>query len=173
MANELDYTKPGGSVAAVTSNTVARPADTTAYASGDLVANSTTAGSVTPLTWTDAADRPGGGVSVAGVRIRKSGTTTTNASFRVHLFSSAPAVANGDNAAIVPTLMAAYLGYVDVTVGLACSDGAVGLGQPTAPVPLVLGSGKAAYGLVEARGAYTPASAETFSVDLLLVRATR
>jgi hypothetical protein len=34
------------------SATFTRPSDTTAYASGDLVANSTTAGSVTPLTLT-------------------------------------------------------------------------------------------------------------------------
>ena len=38
-------------IADIVTATLTRPADTTAYASGDLVANSTTAGSVTPLTF--------------------------------------------------------------------------------------------------------------------------
>ena len=41
----------------LTSNVITRPADTTAYASGDLVANSTTAGSVTTDSAETSADR--------------------------------------------------------------------------------------------------------------------
>jgi hypothetical protein len=92
-----------------------RPSDTTAYASGDLVANSTTAGSVVPMSF------PAWSTSQA----------------------------------------ASYLGSVDVTVDKAFTDGAAGL----ATVEINCG-GPNLYGLLEARGAYTPTSAGVFNVTL-------
>ena len=50
-----------------------RPADTTAYASGDLVANSTTAGSVIPMTFVIRPENRGSMIRRA--RIKKSGTS--------------------------------------------------------------------------------------------------
>lgn len=147
-----------------------RPADTTAYASGDLVANSTTAGSVTPLDFTPMGKTSNGSSIVRRVKLQKSGTSTANASFRVHLYSSSPTCTNGDNGAWLTTGAAGYAGSFDVTVDRAFSDGAVGFGVP------VVGSEVLArlntlsiYGLVEARGAYTPTSAEVFTlyVDML------
>jgi hypothetical protein len=135
-----------------------RPADTTAYASGDLVANSTTAGSVVPLSYA-----VGGGVfQIRRVRIFKSGTSTTNAAFRVHLYTASMTAANGDNAAWSTNRAANYLGSVDVTVDKAFTDGAAGVAtvEANCAVPGTL------YALIEARGAYTPASAEVFNVVL-------
>lgn len=144
----------------------ARPADTTAYAVGDLVANSTTAGSVVPLQL-----QLGTGVSASlrRVRLRKSSTSIANAQFRVHLFRAAPVSAAGDNAAISMTGVASYLGSIDVTMGQAFTDGAYGDGQFGVAIEQLLRLGAAEdsiYALLEARAAYAPANAETFTLQL-------
>jgi len=143
-----------------------RPADTTAYASNDLVANSTTAGSVTPLVF-DAPDGTSWSQFVAA-RIEMSDKTTTNAAFDLHLFEISPTVANGDNGAFSIAAAGAavgWLGKVSVTVnGLAgATTGKTGIAAATA----IPGSAKARiYGLLVATAAYTPASAEVFTVTL-------
>ena len=153
----------------LTSNTITRPADTTAYASGDLVANSTTAGSVTPFSFTNAVRFPGGSVRVERCRIQKSGSSTTNASFRVHIYSGTPAsIANGDNGAW-STSIAGYIGAFDVTLDRAFTNGAEGAGLTLTSTPMTcktVGSAITLYALIEARGVYTPASAETFTILL-------
>lgn len=147
-----------------------RPADTTAYAIGDLVANSTTAGSVVPL------DLPvsrtdSGSVSIERVKLRKSGVSTTNASFRVHLFSAAPTPTVGDNAAFGTSGSNSYLGSTDVVVSQAFSDGACGFSDANfKSISVRLEAGYSVYGLVEARAAYVPVSAESFTVTLLAVQ---
>jgi hypothetical protein len=71
---------------AVASASFTRPADTTAYASGDLVANSTTAGSVVAMTLSvgTAAGMP---ARIRRVRLMGDKADATNFNFRVHLFS--------------------------------------------------------------------------------------
>jgi hypothetical protein len=147
----------------VSAPTFTRPADTTAYASGDLVANSTTAGSVVPLAFT-ASQVANSSHQVRRVRIVKSGTSVTNASFRLHLYNASPTPANGDNGAWSTSQAANYLGAIDVTVDKAFTDGAAG--QATTEI----NARGTVYGLLEARGAYTPASAETFTVRLELMQ---
>ena len=152
----------------ISGSTVTRPSDTNVYASGDLVANSTTAGSVTPITFASAVLAAGGCVRVERARIFKSGTSTTNASFRLHLFSATPStIANGDNAAFL-TARTGYVGALDVTIDRAFSDGAHGAGVSLtgSPMTITIASGTTLYGLLEARGAYTPASAETINAVL-------
>jgi hypothetical protein len=134
-----------------------RPSDTTAYASGDLVANSTTAGSVVPLSFPVAP----GGRQIRRVRIQTSSTNVTNAAFRLHLYGASPVPANGDNGAWSTSKAADYLGSIDVTVDKAFTDGAVG----TATGEINFG-GPTLFGLIEARGAYTPTSAGVFNVSL-------
>jgi len=146
-----------------------RPADTTAYASGDLVANSTTAGSVVPMTLTLGNISATAQFRLTRVRISKSGTTATNASFRLHLYqSTSPTVANGDNGAWSTDQAANYLGPVDVTSMFAFTDGCTGVGAATAGSEFLIrtASKGVVYGLLEARAAYTPASAEVFTVTL-------
>ena len=147
-----------------------RPADTTAYASGDIVANSTTAGSVVPLNFPNCSVGIGRAMQIRRVRIIKSGTGVSNASFRLHLFNVLPTVGSGDNAAIsISTGAAMYLGQVDVTVGQAFGDGAAGTATTEVNCHPVGGASNL-YGLLEARGAYTPASAEVFTVKLEIVQ---
>jgi hypothetical protein len=150
-----------------------RPADTTAYASGDLVANSTTAGSVVPLEFTVAGSDRGdqSSVFVTRIRVRKSGTSITNATFRVHLYYSAPVPANGDNAAWSTSKAADYIGSADVVVTQAFTDGSVGSLVPVGDYfNVILNGDRKIYAVLEARGAYTPASAEVFTVSLDMIK---
>jgi hypothetical protein len=118
---------PKGSSASFT-----RPADTTAYASGDLVANSTTVGSVVPLTFARVTKGSGQSSQIRRIGITKTGTSITNTTVRVHLFSVLPTLAtNGDNGAItIATGAAGYLGQVDVVINQAFTDGATPAGWP-------------------------------------------
>lgn len=76
-----------------------RPADTTAYAANDLVANSTVAANVVIPNWGLSHIR--GGVRIIGARLVKSGPVVTNAQFRLFLFGSDPSpLTNGDNASV-------------------------------------------------------------------------
>lgn len=142
-----------------------RPADTNTYAFGDLVANSVTAGSVVaPSTGNiaRAVDQPG---TILRARLFTSGTSLTLAIFRLHLYNQVPTPSNGDNNAWL-TNIAGYQGCMDLTVDKAFTDGANGIGGPQIGygqsfVP-VSGAQNLFY-LIEARGAYTPTSGETFT----------
>lgn len=137
-----------------------RPNDVTAYASGDLVANSTTAGNVVAPNVQTART-----ILIRRGRLRKSAAALANASFRVHLYAAAPTPANGDNGAYSTNKAADYLGAIDIVIDRAFSDGAVGTGVPVAgsEIAAVLGADKRLYWLIEARAAYTPAAQEVFT----------
>lgn len=102
------------------------------YSVGDLIANSTTAGSVAHPTLT-VARVPGGSWMLRRLRVRKV-STATGGSIRVHVFRSAPVVSTtGDNgvlASVVAGRAAERLGSFDVTFDQAWSDGAEGVGVP-------------------------------------------
>lgn len=162
----------GLTVTQAASSTITRPADTTAYASGDLVANSTTAGSVTNLQFTTLARISGGSGVIVGAQIQKSTATATNAAFRLHLFNTAPTYTSaGDNSAISTVVVASakgYLGYIDITAMVGFSDVCWGSGAPDnsrGGIPYVA-TAQIIYGLLEARGAYTPGNAEVFTVTV-------
>jgi hypothetical protein len=147
------------------SQTFTRPGDTTAYAAGDQVANSTTAGSVTPMTFTVGGTAIGSEFILERVKLAKSTVSTTNAAFRVHLWSASPTVAGGDNAAMSTSGTATYLGYYDVTMSKAFTDGAAGFGT-VADNAMVLTASQYIYALIEAQAAYSPGNAETFTLSI-------
>ena len=154
--------------AVVTAASFTRPANTTSYAFGQLVANSATAASVTPvaITAAKAVNTPG---VILRCRLQKTGTGLTNAIFRLHLYNTLPAVTNGDGAAWLSSQSAGYIGSMDVTVDKAMSDGAIGIGIATTGAGLcfVPATGtQTIYGLLEARAAYTPVSGESFTVTV-------
>lgn len=178
LADFATLSSPAQTVAAnfafVQSGSFSRPADTNPYASGDLVANSTTAGSVTPISITNAVRASGGFSRCDRIRLRKSGTSTTNATFRVHLYSASPSVTNGDNGAWL-TSMANYIGAFDVTIDRVFTDGSAGAGIPQngQSMEFTIPSGTTLFALIEARpptGTYTPANGETFTVVAELYR---
>jgi hypothetical protein len=146
----------------LTAATITRPGDTTTYASGDLIANSTTAGSVVAPTFT--LPSFGRELLIPRVKITKSAGPVANGSFRAHFFSGTVTVTtNGDNAAFTPTSMALYIGYIDVTMvsplggwGWATDSGA--------PAWVPSASSDALNVLLEARAAYVPTNAEVFTI---------
>lgn len=146
----------------------ARPGDTTPYAAGDLVANNTTAGSVTPMQFAVAREAGGSGM-IRRARLRKSGTGVSGANFRLHLYRLAPTCQNGDNGAWLTNRAMDYLGAFDITCDRVFTDGAAGSGVPLtgSEINFDLPDGVSiVFGLLEARGAYTPATAEQFNVEL-------
>lgn len=159
---------PGTTV--MTAAAFTRPADTTAYASGDLVANSTTAGSVAPITVPLGAGPAQKGM-IRRVSLVKSNTSATNAAFRVHFYTAAGTItfANGDNGAWSTDRAANYLGYCDIAAMQAFTDGCSGQAAPAVgyEINFRLGASVAqVYAVLEARGAYTPASGETFTLSV-------
>jgi hypothetical protein len=146
-----------------------RPNDTTAYAVGDLVANSTTAGAVVPLKIDlgNIAAVGHGMTRITRARLTKSGTSPTNANFRIHLYEALPVAQNGDNGAWSTDHAANWLGNIDVTAMLAFTDGCTGTGSATAGSELFLrlASGSI-FALIEAKAAYVPVANETFTLTL-------
>jgi hypothetical protein len=172
-AGESHIGSVGGHVARI-SATFTRPSDTNAYAAGDLVANNTVANSVTPMTFALSRATGMGGI-IRRLRMRKTGATITNASFRLHLYSISPtqdggAGANtGDNAVWSTNQAATYVGSMDVTCDRAFTDGASGNGVPNTGSEIIF-TADTYYGLLEARAGYSPASAEQLTLMLEVIQ---
>ncbi len=148
--------------------TFTRPNNATAYASGQLIANNTTPGSVVPLSF--AVERAAGlGAMIRRVRFRKSQALLTNAMFRLHLYNSSPTVSNGDGGAWLTNNVAGYLGSIDVVCDRSFTDGASGVGIPNigSEIGVVTGT---VFGLIEARAAYACTNNEVFTINLEMVR---
>jgi hypothetical protein len=155
----------------VDSATQQRPNDTTAYTANDAVADSTTAGSVTPFSWalSDTNDAP---VLIRSATITTNGTAAGTASvvFRLHLFRASPTAVAGDNAAwAYPAIASGYLGSLSGT-SLLCSDGSVAILYPDGNGQDILArpvsGGKTIYGLLQTLTAFTPAAQATKTITL-------
>lgn len=160
-----------GGLTKIFSANFTRPADTTQYASGDLVANSTTAASVAALSFSVARITGGTGL-IRRAKIVKSDADATGATFRLHFFDADPcstAPTNGDNGAL--SLSASvdedmYMGSIDIDLSALpdiFAGGNVGWGAPTEGQEIAFNV-DTVYCLIEARGTYTPASSEVFDV---------
>lgn len=157
------------------SATFTRPADTNAYALGDLIANSVTAGSVIPMAFTLGNSFPMGQFRLTRARLVKSGTTPpiANTSIRIHIYqgATAPTVTNGDNGAWLTAGAANWLGNVDITSMLAFSDGCAGTGSCPAGSEMLIrtNTGDQLFALLQTQGStgtYTPVSGEVFTLTL-------
>ena len=162
----------------------ARPANTTAYAAGDAIASTTVAGDVTPLQWT-AAVEPGFVGYIVGAQLITD-SATAFAAMRLHLFNTTPFAAGGfqaDNAALALTYTALttgsagtlpnYIGWIDFTSFVAQSASAVSIGtcDQTELYFDCPSTSRIIFGLLEDRVAFTPASAQNFSIDLNILQA--
>jgi len=165
-ASEKQIGRVSGNTKIVSASFI-RPADTTAYAIGELVANSTTAGLVVPMMF-NLPRIAGGSGMIRRVRITTSSTSVTAAQFRLHLYNEVPVPANGDNAAWSTSRAFEYIDAMDVTVDRAFTDGARGTGIAIvgSEINFAVPVGLVVYGLLEARAAYTPTSEERFTVTL-------
>lgn len=152
-----------------------RPADTTQYAANDLVANSTTAGSVVPMTFSGVGLGQNRQFSVLSAVMRKTSNTLTVAQFKLHLFKVIPTVTNGDNGAFsIATQGDKWIGSLSGLLNrqavLPANSKAMGYLTPDDGLGAIDGILEAGatdlFGIVEAIGAYTPASAEVLTFEL-------
>lgn len=154
----------------ITGTTITRPADITAYADKDLVANSVTAGSVTPFVFSNVARGQGYRSRILRAGLLVSQALLANGTFRLHLFSSLPTVTNGDNGALdIASNLASWLGYQEIVLSvIGTGQGAFGwgAGQLGSSGEINYQSGTAyttLWGLLEAKAAYAPTSGMTLT----------
>lgn len=154
--------------------TFTRPANTTAYAFGQTIANSVTAGSVTPMPF---AICPANGVPVYIIKARIYYQTSGNAGIaltagqilRLHLFGQSPTVAAGDGATFSNT-MVNWMGTLTGSFTYDGTDWSVGELAPDFASFVECnpaGGSSTIYGLLESRGAWTPTSGGIIFVDLI------
>lgn len=145
-----------------------RATGTTQYAATDLVANSATAGSVVPLSWS--LQRILGHGIIVGARLKKSDKSTTSAKFDLYLFSADPGTpANGDNGTFGVASSADFIDIIsfDLTTGALAGGTSYVAGRAECEIGVDFSAdAPTLYGLLVAADTYTPASAETFVVQL-------
>lgn len=149
-----------------------RPNNTTAYAAGQLIANSVTAGAVVPMQFPISGNSQPGSTRIVRVRFAKGGLTATLSQFRLHLYASLPTCANGDGGAWSTNKAADYLGSIDgPTVLKAFTDGCADAGSAPAGSELLLRlpAGKIVFGLLQALAAYVPDANEVFTTTVEMV----
>jgi hypothetical protein len=163
--------RAGRSVSVSTSFT--RPADTTAYAAGDAVTNSTSSPVV--MTFANCARYSGGGGVISSVGMLDSASVATKGSFELWLFTVAPTPDN-DNAVFTPTdaelascvgvypLITNYVG--DATAG-AGGNAVYESAEKLRPFVCATTS---LFGLLVVRNAYVPVSAEVFTLFLEILQ---
>ena len=151
-----------------------RPADTTAYAIGDAITNSTTEPTLRTFgglyrDWKNT------GLIVAA-RLVKNSTTTANASFRLWIWPSTPSINPNDNAALQilwdDWIRIGYIDFPTAVAGHNCTD-SVGIMENNAVMPYVvqmIGETPALVGILQARAAYVPTSGERFAITLSVMR---
>lgn len=154
-------------------STLTRPANTTAYAVGNLIASSTTAGSVTVPSFT-AAGANGGGFHLSYLRLVTNATSGMgSASIQINLWDAAPTYTNGDGGAYAPATGAAHwLGSFTVVSMVQGGDGAWGGAVPDVGNQLDLNTGASStviYWDLTAGTVFTPASGQTFTLHASLI----
>lgn len=155
-----------------------RPSDTTSYSQGDLVANDTDEGDVTPIRFGVGKLGYGAG-KITGGRLHKNDATATAADFILHLYTSEPNPSVGDNAQFNNTgvyavaSLESYIGSItfDMSTGAAATSASLTESVAlTAPLyfdlELETNAGRVLYGLLEADQGYAPASGEIFKIWL-------
>ena len=165
-AGETHVGEVGGKMLFASTN-FTRPANTTAYTAKDALANSTSAPTV--LSFANAVRVSGGTGYVVSARINTSQTICV-ARFRLHLFRTTPTAIN-DNAAytLLDANFAVRLGYIDFPAMQTEGTGSTAANSQNATVrlPIVCGA-TTLFGLLESLDAFTPASAQTFKVELVV-----
>lgn len=149
---------------------VTRPANTTAYAAGDVVNGD---GVTVPVTLTAAARKDGGGGVIESVGLLTNNVTVTNGTFRVHFFNASHTIA-ADNAAFASLYAnrAAYIGFADLTILVADSASATAAAvNVDVNLPFQCASGSDdLYAVIVATGAYTPASGQVVQLTVAVRR---
>lgn len=167
MAETLSQVKVGGKGKLVSAS-FTRPADTTAYAAGDVVSNATSGNTI--LTFADVGDDLASSGYIVGAKLLTDQATCV-AQFRLFLFSASTATLDVDNgpADFLWADRASYLGYIDFpALSTEAGTNTAAQAQDMALRHLfVCGSTVTAiYGYLVTKTAFTPASAQNFRVEL-------
>ena len=162
--------------------TFTRPNDTTTYAIGDVISDSTSASTV--LTFSNAVPQSGGSSILQQVTMVVGEYQTTKLSADLFLFDTAPASYGVDNAAFTPTDAELLRAVAVVTLdGTATSPLQIHGGDLTAGatgnciieasdlgIPVTaLNTDNAIYGVLVARNAYVPAAVCPFYIRLRII----
>lgn len=142
--------------------TVTRPANTTAYAAGDVVGATAAA-----ITFPDIGrDFDVVTITDADLRIDVTSVPAGMTSFRLHLYNVTPPSALADNAAwdLPSGDRAAYLGYIDL--GTPVDVGSTLFVQASAINKVVSLKTSSLYGYLVTNGGFTPTSAAVKSIRL-------
>jgi hypothetical protein len=143
-----------------------RPANTTAYASGQLIADNVTAGSIGSHSF--AISTSAGGAIIPRLRLRTNATSGWGGvNVSINLWSAAPTYTNGDGGAYAPaTGGASWLTNFLVSAMVQFGDGAVGAGSPTIANEMMikLASGTAIFWDLQILSAAIPTSGQTFTL---------
>lgn len=153
----------------ITTASFTRPADTIGYAAQDVVSNSTSA--PTLLTFAGAGRANGGSGLVLSARHLKSSTTL--ASYRLHLYRVAPTAIN-DNAqfTLLYANRANRVGFIDFShaTGGSGSDSTSAL-STFVNLPFVCDAASVSlFGILVASAAYTPTSGEQHFIELAIAQ---
>lgn len=150
------------------SSVLTRPADTAIYAQNDLIASSTTAGSVVVPSFTATPTSLGSG-SIRSCRLYSNKTSAWGGgSFLIEFWTAAPTFTNGDNGVYtVATGAASWLGSMAVTF-TQVADGCYGAGVSNvgSTMDFALASGSSIFWTLKitSAAALTPASGQTFTL---------
>lgn len=159
----------------IVSSSVTRPADTTAYAAGDAVTNSTS--SPTVITFDGVTRITNGSGVITAASMIDSANQSTKGIFELWLFSTS-ATPDNDNSAFTPTdgetealigvipFNVCYVGDATAGAGGNCVYPVTGLSIPF----VAASSTDDIYGLIVVRNAYTPVSAEKFTLRLHILQ---
>jgi hypothetical protein len=156
----------GNTVRVVTSFT--RPADTTPYTIGDAIMDNTVAGSATLQKFDNLVRTANGTGYITKLKLHTNTVVSVSLpQIRLHLFSAAVTVQQGDNAAAVikHADRASYLGYIDLAAAVAAAGGTSDTSVAFDATLRFAVQGDATqdvYFLPEARTGFTPINAQTF-----------
>lgn len=144
--------------------TFARPANTTAYAVGNLIANSTTAGLIAVPSFSILTTA--GGAIIPRIRVLTNVSTGWNGvNLSINLWSASPTYTNGDGGAYAPSGSANWLANYQVTL-TQFGDGAAGGGGITSAneMTIKLASGYLIFADIQTLSVATPISGQTFTI---------
>lgn len=154
-----------GGYTALSAAEFTRPADATAYAVSDAVADSTTAPTV--LTFANCARSSGGSGYVVRARLMTDQSTNV-AAYRLHLFRATVTAVN-DNSPQTTLIAnrANYLGYIDFPAATTEGTGSDAANTQNLDTRLAfVATGTSLFGLLQTKTAFTPASGQRFYVEL-------
>lgn len=148
---------------------VTRPADTTAYAAGDAISNSTTAPTTGGFTLTNAARKSGGSGIITDMTVSSSNDPATRLSGEVFIFNQAVTNINDNTAfAVSDTEIKTCVGVVPFSLFDAGNNTFAHMTGLNILFTCV-GSANLRF-LLRARNAYTPASSEVITVTAKIVQ---